>query len=275
VSNVPPALRAFRYRRVAEIAADQCGVVSARQLEACGLSESTIDRWHKKGILHRRHRGVYAFGAPSNTPEQQWAAALVAAGDGARLSRVASLALYGLWTPPRVTHVVADRRRRGDATLRVHTTTRAEITRHRGFPTTPLPRTFLDLAADHFPINRVVHEAAARRLIELTALRDYAHEHRGRPGAKALTTAATNPHYRSRAETNLHGALTRLGVLAHPNTKLAGHTVDFHLPDHDLVIELDFDQTHGTTHAARKDAQRDADLQRHGLHVLRIDGDAR
>jgi hypothetical protein len=56
VRNVPPAIRALRYRRVAEVAASQCGVVSVRQLRTCGLSESTIDRWREKGILHRRLR---------------------------------------------------------------------------------------------------------------------------------------------------------------------------------------------------------------------------
>jgi hypothetical protein len=134
--------------------------------------------------------------------------------------------------------------------------------------TTTLPRTFLDLAAERFPINRLVHEAAARRLVGLAALRDYAIANKGRPGATALLTAATNPHYRSRAERTLHEDLIDLGVLANPNASVAGHTMDFHLPGHDLVIELDFDQTHGTAHAAQTDARRDADRRGAGQRVL-------
>jgi very-short-patch-repair endonuclease len=260
--------------RVAGVAARQWGNVTAAQLRACGLSTSAIGRWKQKGLLHQRHRAVYAFGAPSPAPEARWTAALLAAGDGAHLCRTAALACHGLWTAPRVTHVTASRQGKGDATLRVHTTAHPEVTRRNGIPLTTLPRTFLDLAADHFPIDRLVHEAAARRLLSLAALRAYAADHRGTPGARALTTAATNPHYRSLAERDFHAWLAERGILAVPNAPVDGLTVDFHLPEHGVAIELDFDQTHGTAYAGRRDPARDEVLRRRGLTVVRLDGDS-
>ena len=47
-------------------------------------------------------------------------------------------------------------------------------------------------------------------------------------------------------------------------TRSARLTVDCHWPDHDLVIELDTDQTHGTAWKQRDDAERDAWLQTGG-----------
>jgi hypothetical protein len=260
-----------RASRVAALAGRQWGNITSAQLRACGVTRASAARWCDKGVLHRRHFAVYAFGAPSPAPEAQWTAALLAVGDGAHLTRLAALALYDLWTAPRVTEVAAPKHRRGDETLRVRITERPEQRRRRGIPVTTLPRTFLDLAADHFPIDRPVHEAAARRLVKLKALRAYAEANAGRPGAKALLHAATNPHYRSMTERDLHARLAARGVIADPNAPIDGMTVDLILPDHNLVIEIDTEQTHGTAHAARTDARRDERLKRRGLDVLRVD----
>jgi hypothetical protein len=256
---------------VALVAARQWGNITATQLRDCGVSKSVARRWVREGRLHRRHYGVYSFGAPSPAPEAQWTAALLAAGDGAHLRGTATLALYDLWTAPRVTQVYAPKQRRGDAILEVRQTSSPEVRRRRGIPATTLPRTFLDLAAAHFPIDRPLQEAAARRLVDLKALRAYAQDNRGRPGAKALLQAASNPHYRSMSERDLHGWLSARGLIADPNAAIGGDTVDFHLPEHNLVIELDTEQTHGTAHAGRTDLERDARLEARGLEVLHVE----
>jgi very-short-patch-repair endonuclease len=54
------------------------------------------------------------------------------------------------------------------------------------------------------------------------------------------------------------------------NDKIGALTVDVHWPAHDLVIELDTEQTHGTPWAKRRDARRDAYLRRRGKKVRRI-----
>src|SRR3954470_521731 len=106
-----------RIGRVGARAGRQWGNVAAAQLHGCGLTDHAIGRWRAKGLLHRRHRGVYALGAPIAAPEARWTAALLAAGDGAHLCRLTALALHGLWTAPRVTTVTAPAKRRGDARL--------------------------------------------------------------------------------------------------------------------------------------------------------------
>jgi hypothetical protein len=53
------------------------------------------------------HRGVYVLGALSPAPEQRWAAALLAAGNGAALSHTAAEAHYGLLPPRDVIEVSA------------------------------------------------------------------------------------------------------------------------------------------------------------------------
>ena len=50
---------------VARLAAEQNGVASARQLQACGLNSSAITVRVRRGQLHRIHRGVYAVGSGS------------------------------------------------------------------------------------------------------------------------------------------------------------------------------------------------------------------
>lgn len=52
--------------------------------------------------------------------------------------------------------------------------------------------------------------------------------------------------------------------------QLAGHEVDFHWPQHRLVVETDGFATHGTRAAFEADRARDADLLRAGQRVLRF-----
>jgi very-short-patch-repair endonuclease len=54
------------------------------------------------------------------------------------------------------------------------------------------------------------------------------------------------------------------------NDRIDKLTVDLHWPAHDLVVELDTEQTHGTPWAKRRDASRDAFLRRRGKTVRRV-----
>jgi len=55
-----------------------------------------------------------------------------------------------------------------------------------------------------------------------------------------------------------------------PNDPVGPLTVDCHWPSHNLVIELDTDQTHGSAWKQRDDAQRDAWLETQGIEVWRV-----
>jgi very-short-patch-repair endonuclease len=262
----------FRSARAAALAARQWGNVTAAQLRRLGFTHREIEGMAQRGLLHRMHRGVYAFGAPSPAPEATWAAALLAAGRGAALSQTSAAALYGMLPPLTVTEVTAPTKRRGDATLRVHRAKAKESHRRRGLMVTTVPQTLLDLAATGHAIDRLTHEAAASGLISLDALTAFAQRKRGAPGARALRNALALPHTRSRWERRFLAWLHSLDALPRPapNDPIGRMTVDLHWPEHGLVVELDTRETHGAAWARRRDAARDRCLRERGLTVLRI-----
>jgi hypothetical protein len=135
-----------------------------------------------------------------------------------------------------------------------------------------VPQTLLDLAASGWPIDRMTHEMAAASLVSLDDLRTFARNRRGEPGARALAEALDLPHTRSHWERDFLRWISTLEDIPTPilNDPIGPLTVDCHWPDHNLVIELDTDQTHGTAWARRNDAERDAWLARRGKEVWRV-----
>jgi very-short-patch-repair endonuclease len=263
----------FRQARAAEVAARQWGNITAAQLRAIGFSQREIHGMAKRGLLHRLHRGVYAFGALSPAPEQRWAAALLAAGEGCALSHTGAAGFYGQLPVREVIDVTAPNQRRGDGRLRVHTAKRFDWVERRGLRVTTPPQTLLDLAAIGWPIDRMTHDMAASGLVALNDLRAFARRRRGEPGARALREALALPHTRSGWEREFGEWLRALGVTApRMNDRIGRLTVDVHWPDHNLVIELDTEQTHGSAWKQRDDAERDAWLEARGIEVWRVRG---
>ncbi|MDX6658169.1 MAG: hypothetical protein QOH62_2962 [Solirubrobacteraceae bacterium] len=258
--------------RLAGLARLQWGNVAHRQLLSLGFSKDEIHSMVGRSLLHRMHRGVYAFGAPSPAPEQRWAAALLAAGDGAALSHKSAAALWGLVPVREVIEVTAPTKRRGDDTLRVHVSSAKALTHHKALRVTTIPQTLLDLAATGWPIDRLTHEAAAASLVSLDALKTFAANRRGARGAAKLNEALGLPHTRSGWERRFVRWLKTLDGIPMPglNDVIDGLTVDLHWPDHDLVVELDTEQTHGTPWAQERDRRRDERLRHCGKTVIRI-----
>jgi len=81
--------------RVAIMAADQHGVVSARQLQAAGLNRPAVQVRVRNGRLHPVHRGVYAVGHGALTLHARFMAATLACGPAAVLSHRSAGALWG------------------------------------------------------------------------------------------------------------------------------------------------------------------------------------
>jgi hypothetical protein len=257
------------------VASRQWGNITVAQLRGIGFSKEEIRGMVRRRWLHRMHRGVYALGALSPAPEQRWAAALLAAGDGAALSHTSSAAFYGQLPVREVIEVTAPTQRRGDARLKVHTSRQFEAVRKKGLTVTTPAQTLLDLAASGWPIDRMTHDMAASGLVSLDALRTFARNRRGEPGATALNKALDLPHTRSHWERRFLRWVTRLDGIPAPilNAPIGHLTVDCHWLDHHLVIELDTDQTHGSAWKQRDDAERDAWLETQGIEVWRVDRD--
>ena len=99
----------------------------------------------------------------------------------------------------------------------------------------------------------------------------------GRPGrarfARVLGTQP--PATRSELEDRVHDLLSAAGLTPpHVNVPLHldGHRVipDFRWPEHHLIVEADSTQWHDTPQARAEDAERQALLEAHGQHVIRI-----
>ena len=133
---------------------------------AAGVTSHEIRHRVRSGALLREHRGVYRVGHHAPSVEARYLAAVLACGDGARLSGRAAAHLFGLVkgrvrtpevTTPLKRHVEGVKVRRGH----IAGPDRAV---HRGIPITAVARTLTDLAAvlSVDDLARVRHEAGVR-----------------------------------------------------------------------------------------------------------------
>ncbi len=159
------------------MAARQHGVITVGQLLALGLTDGAIARRAARGVLHRRHRGVYAVGQPRLSREGEWLAAALAAGPLAALAHLSACEFYavGRFRSPLIA-VVSTRRCRLEG-VRVHTVRRLDprdVTTHRGIPVTTVHRLLVDLTdiLTAHQLTNVIHEAAFRGRYVEAAVRD-------------------------------------------------------------------------------------------------------
>jgi len=112
--EIPPRLRI--------ILRCQSGVVTRRQALTARLSPGVLASEVRSGRWQQLYRGVYAAFAGQVSREARLWAAVLYAGDGARLSHDTAAELYGLAEPAPLIHVTvpAARRVRPAAGLRIH-----------------------------------------------------------------------------------------------------------------------------------------------------------
>src|SRR4051812_5630100 len=150
--------------KVARIAGRQHGVVTRRQLVAAGVTLEQIRLRVRKRWLLRVHRGVYRVGHRAPSTEATYLAAVLAAGDGARLAGRAAAHLWKLTRgspPPPDVLTTTERRIHGVRTRRSRTLHPAEATAFNAIPVTTVARTLVDLAAElsEDELARACHEA--------------------------------------------------------------------------------------------------------------------
>ena len=262
---------------MAGLAERQRGNVTRTQLLRVGLTRSAIGVRVRRGTLHRRHRGVYGFGA--EVPYSREMAAVLAAGRRTVVSQGSAGYLWALVPEPNdAVHLTGPSRAQRPG-LRFHRLPLepGEVTRCRGIPVTTVLRTILDLAAEVRldELERVVAEAERRRLITLRQLerglqqRSRCH---GAPALRAVLASASGPAFtRSEAERRLL-ALVRAAGLPAPehNVAMAGNERDLVWFEQRLVVETDGWEYHGDRTAFEADRARDAALLAQGVRTMRV-----
>jgi very-short-patch-repair endonuclease len=263
-------------KAIAEIAANQHGVLSVMQLHAAGASPSAIKRRVAAGRLHRIHRRVYAVGHPRLSNEGRWMAAVLACGEGAVLShrsagelwrilrsparRLSGAGGWGEGLPP--VHVTVSghggrKKQRGITLHRSSILTAADCILRDSIPVTRPSRTLADLR----PILSEAEFAGAIREAEFLRLPI------GNDGRPSKTPRRTRTELES-----MFMALVRRHRLPRPevNVKVDQYEVDFLWRDQRLIVEVDGWESHGTRSAFEEDRARDARLKLLGYDVLRF-----
>jgi very-short-patch-repair endonuclease len=257
-------------------------VIARIQLLRVGLGRKAIDHRVKLGRLHVIHRGVYAVGHARLTIHGRWMAAVLASGEGARLSYRSAGMLWVIRRTERgLIEVTTPRTWRALPGVQRH---RAElpadeVTVHRGIPVTTVPRTLLDLATVLTPhqLARAVNEAEVQRLHDPLSLNALLERYPRRPGVPALRAllgqrmAVT----RSELEKRFREFLIKAGLpLPETNAQIeikgVWYEVDCLWRAERGVVELDGRATHDTNEAFETDRARDRILQAAGYRVIRI-----
>lgn len=279
--------RAERERRLQSVLARNGGAADRATLLDAGLAPSHIDEFVAVGRVHVRHAGVYVDPALVGSPRTETAAAVLAsAGLVSHVSAAAALG-YRIELPARPDVSVV---RSGVSRLRgvtVHRPRDLALARRRradGFWVTDAHRTALDLGAvidDDNAYADLLGNAKGRRLICIPGLwfTLQAHARKGRTGVGALRRYLSDPSVTLPTPDALEARLARVlaGAGVGPidvervltdDGEFLGR-VDAYVVRHDLPVEADGWEVHGTPSGLEDDLRRQSRLVIAGRAPLR------
>jgi very-short-patch-repair endonuclease len=255
-------------------------VLSRGDLLGLGFSEKGIKHRIATGRLHPVAAGIYAVGRPDLTPHGRWMAAVLACGDSAMLSHRSAAELWGIgWEEDRID--VTIRRdskitRRGIKVRRRPSLPEGSVVRRFGIPVTNPTQTLIDLATELKPLRleRAVNQADVHDLVDPETLRRSLDGCVGMPGARTLRTMLDRHTFRL-SDSDLEIYFRPLALAAGfplPLSKqwVLGFEVDFHFPDHGLIVETDGLRYHRTPAQQARMVKRDQTHTSHGFRVLRF-----
>lgn len=269
---------------MARLAAEQNGVVSARQLQQCGLNSSAITVRARRGQLHRVHRGVYAVGSGALSLRGTCTAAVLACGQDAVLARYAAAGWHAMlpWAPRSIDVISQRSCGRAVAGVRAHRTRsldRRDVWRRDNILITSPARTVLDLAAELTPnaLRRMVRQAFAEGIVsvrQLTEILDRSGRHRGACRLRALLAGGYVPT-RSELEDRALDLLAAARIdrpEVNPQLMLDERKIrpDLLWRDRQVIVELDGAAWHEDPLTRADDADKQAILEAVGYRVLRV-----
>lgn len=183
---------------------------------------------------------------------------------------------------PETIDVSAPTSRRSKRDFRVHEAglRAADIIRVEGIPTTALPRTLLDLAAE-LPQSRLLpllERAEELQILDFGPIDAVLTRTGGHPGAgrlrRAMEIYRPDPRFtRSGLEMHFLALVRKAGLpLPAANYVVDGMELDAYWERERFVVELDVFETHGTRAAFERDRVRQDDLQLLGIEIIRVTG---
>lgn len=271
------------HQPLADLAEQQHGVVSIRQLEGLGYSRDAVSRASRSGRLHRLHRGVYAVGHRSLTWHSHCLAAIFACEPNAFASHTTAAWLWGLLqSRPGTFHITATTRRHAKRTVSLHYARLADEDHaiREGIPVTSLARTLLDLAAAG-PTSRLargIERSEEQGLFDLRlvdALLERAGHHPGMARLRhALAIYRDEPAFtRSRLERRFLDLVRQAGLpVPSMGFNEGGYELDAYWQPERFAVELDVYETHGSRAAFEDDRLRQENLKLMGIEMIRVTG---
>jgi very-short-patch-repair endonuclease len=262
------------------IATGQHGNVTHQQLLAAGLSRSAIGRRVAKGLLIPQHRGVYRVGHEAPSVEARYMAAVLAAGEGARLNGRAAGHLMKLLrgSPPDPEVLAPTKRRIKGVTVRTEARIHSrDTTVWHGIPTTTVARTLVDLAGvlPEYELGRAWHQA---RVLYRTGPDDVEAVLKRKPNSKGAKELRAIMRGKLISLSRLERAFIKLCnehnlALPRTNTSIGGRFVDCHWPEHKLTVELDSYRYHASRHSWEQDRKRERQARARGDDFRRYTSD--
>jgi len=248
---------------------------------AIGVSTAAIKHRVAVRRLRRVDECVYAIGHRL-TAQGRCMSAVLGSARGAVLSHRSAAAAWDLrqWPAGPVEVTVPRLGARSRPGVVVHGTRHLdqdELTVRDGIPCTTVARTLVDLAAVALPreMKRALEQSLVLHLYDGRAMEAVLSRSNGRRGVKVLRRLLTDLHEPAPTNRELERRLLDLirdANLPLPavNAHIGEHQVDFHWPEHRLVVETDGHTYHSNPIALARDRRRDLDLELSGWHVLRL-----
>ncbi len=270
---------------IAKLAAEQHGLITARELHAVGVGPRVIRRRVLAGRLHEVYPGVFAVGHPRLTASGRVLAATLSYGYAGTVGFRSATQHWGLLREagrngPVDVIAATGNARRGTKLHRL-TLDPADRVLRDGVPVTTVGRTLADLATvvPKPLLAKAVNEAQVRRLLTPAQIQRAEDASIKRPGGAALRAllSQVDPQQRIRSELE-RLFLALLGNTGLPKPKVNAlieieqvlHQVDFSWSDRRLAVEVDGGEVHGTPQAHEADLERDARFTRAGWRVQRF-----
>jgi very-short-patch-repair endonuclease len=264
-----------------KLARAQHGVLARTDLLDLGFSDAGIKHRVASGRLHPVAAGVYVVGRPDLSPHGRWMVAVLACGEGAVLSHRSAAELWAIGFEERGRIDVSIRRRSRLERAGVKVRARPKlpqrsVVRRFGIPVTTPTQTLIDLATELKPLRleRAVNQADVHDLVDPESLRRSLDVYVGMPGARTLRTMLDRHTFRL-SDSDLEVYFRPLALAAGfplPLSKqwVLGYEVDFHFPDHGLIVETDGLRYHRTPAQQARMVKRDQTHTSHGFRVLRF-----